>query len=97
MVRKVPLRAILSAQDYPRRRNAMNQQLLESIEREVLGWPGVEKDPDGSQVVLYRFGRRQIGHVHRDGVADFPFPKAVHDELISDGLAEPHRDRKSVV
>ena len=69
----------------------MNQQLLESIEREVLGWPGVEKDPDGSQVALYRFGRRQIGHVHRDGVADFPFPRAVHDGLISDGLAEPHR------
>lgn len=69
----------------------MNQQLLESIEREVLGWPGVEKDPDGSQVALYRFGRCQIGHVHRDGVADLPFPKAVHDELISDGLAEPHR------
>jgi hypothetical protein len=42
-------------------------------------------------VALYRFGRRQIGHVHRDGVADLTFPRAVHDELISDGLAQPHR------
>jgi hypothetical protein len=24
-------------------------------------------------------------------VADLTFPRAVHDELISDGLAEPHR------
>ena len=68
----------------------MHQQLLENIEREVLCWPGVEKDPD-DRVALYRFGRRQIGHVHRDGVADLPFPRAVHDELISGGLAEPHR------
>ena len=69
----------------------MSDELLASIEREVLGWPGVHKDPDRSQVALYRFGGRQIGHVHRDGVADVPFPRALHDELISDGLAEPHR------
>ncbi len=24
-------------------------------------------------------------------MADLPFPRAVHDELISDGRAEPHR------
>ena len=69
----------------------MNGELLALIEREVLGWPGVSKDPDRPDVVVYRFGRRQIGHVHHDGVADLPFPRAVHDELISDGIAEPHR------
>jgi Family of unknown function (DUF5519) len=69
----------------------MNDELLESIEREVLSWPGVNRDPDRPDVPVYRFGRRQIGHVHHDGVADLPFPRAVHDELISDGRAEPHR------
>ncbi len=69
----------------------MNGELLALIEREVLGWPGVSKDPDGRAVSVYRFGRRQIGHVHHDGVADLPFPRAVHDELISDGTAQPHR------
>jgi hypothetical protein len=69
----------------------MIEELLESIEREVLGWPGVNKDPGRSHVSVYRFGRRQIGHVHHDGVADLPFPRAVLDGLISDGLAEPHR------
>jgi hypothetical protein len=73
------------------RRHRMDNELLASIEREVLGWPGVSKDPDRSHVALYRFGRRQIGHVHRDGVADLTFPKALHDALISDGLAQPHR------
>jgi Family of unknown function (DUF5519) len=69
----------------------MNDELLGSIEREVLSWPGVGKEPDRSDVSVYRFGRRQIGHVHHDGVADLPFPRAVHDEVISHGLAEPHR------
>jgi hypothetical protein len=69
----------------------MNDELLASIEREVLGWPGVSKDPERHQVAIYRFGRRQIGHVHHDGVVDLPFPRAVHDELISAGLAQPHR------
>jgi hypothetical protein len=42
----------------------MNDELLASLEREVLGWPGVDKDPDRAHVALYRFGRRQLGHVH---------------------------------
>ncbi len=69
----------------------MKDELLASIEHEVLSWPGISKDPDRPHVALYRFGRRQIGHVHHDGVADLPFPRAIHDELISDGLAQPHR------
>lgn len=69
----------------------MNDELLASIEQEVLAWPGVSKDPDERRVALYRLGRRHIGHVHRDGVADLPFPREIHDRLISEGLAEPHR------
>ena len=69
----------------------MNDELLASIEHEVLEWPGVSKDPDEPRVALYRFGRRHIGHIHHDGVADIPFPREVHDRLISEGLAEPHR------
>ncbi|MGH3089361.1 MAG: luciferase family protein [Rubrobacteraceae bacterium] len=69
----------------------MDREILEQVEREVLLWPGVGRDPERSRVSLYRFGGRQIGHVHHDGVADIPFSKAVHDELISTGKAEPHR------
>ena len=74
----------------------MNDELLASIEREVLSWPGVSKDAARGNfrvppATVYRFGRRQIGHVHHDGVADLPVPRAVHDELVSDGLAQPHR------
>lgn len=69
----------------------MRDDLLALVEREVLGWPGVGKDTGRPGCTVYRFGRREIGHVHRDGVADLPFPKTVHDELIRAGEAAPHR------
>jgi Family of unknown function (DUF5519) len=78
----------------------MNDELLESIEREVLRWPGVSKSTGGGgpgrggfwvpPATVYRFGRRQIGHIHDTGVADFTFPREIHDRLISDGRAKPH-------
>jgi hypothetical protein len=73
----------------------MNDELLASIEREVQSWPGVwtkrdENGPGGVGVTGYRLGRRQIGHVHDDGHADFRFPKEVRDELIRSGRAVLH-------
>jgi hypothetical protein len=75
----------------------MHEELLTMIEREVLSWPGVRKETPGTavtpgiDVTIYWLGRRQIGHIHHDGVADVQFPKALHDELIAAGRAEPHR------
>lgn len=75
----------------------MNAEYVAGIEAEILGWPGVEKETraDGiigvGEVVIYNFGSRHIGHIHHDGIADVPFPRAVHDEIVADGRAEPHR------
>ena len=99
-MRGVPLRVTLQTERqfgrFSHEEEPMNDELLASIEREVLSWPGVSKEAGGGgfrvpPATVYRFGRRQIGHVHHDGVADLPFPRDMHDELISDGLAEPHR------
>ncbi len=80
----------------------MNDELLASIEREVLGWPGVSKEAGGGgpgqggfwvpPATAYRFGRRHLGHVHHGdgGLADFSFPREVRDELIRSGRAIPH-------
>jgi Family of unknown function (DUF5519) len=76
----------------------MNDELLARVEREVLGWPGVSKETHrGGQgefrvppAIVYRFGRRALGHIHDTGVADLTFPKEIHDELISDGQTKPH-------
>jgi hypothetical protein len=66
-------------------------EVLALVEREVLGWPGVwkkrDKDgPGGVGVTGYRFGRKQVGHVH----ADFRFPRETRDDLIRSGRAIAH-------
>ena len=61
------------------------------VEREVLDWPGVAKEPDRFDTIADKLGRREIAHVHHNGVADFPFPRTVHDELIAAGRAHPHQ------
>jgi hypothetical protein len=78
----------------------MNDELLTMVEREVLSWPEVSKHTGGGgrgqsgfwvpPATVYRFGRRQIGHIHNTGVADLTFPREIHDKLISDGRAKPH-------
>ena len=78
----------------------MNDELLTMVEREVLSWPGVSKETGGGgrgqgwfwvpPATVYRFSRRQIGHIHDTGVADLTFARKIHDELISDGRAKPH-------
>src|ERR687893_673166 len=79
----------------------MNDELLTMVERDVLSWPGVTKERKRGggpgqggfwvpPATVYRFGRRQIGHIHDTGVADLTFPRETHDKLIHDGRAKPH-------
>lgn len=68
--------------------------LIFLVEQEVLAWPGVGKEFRQStvgDVTIYWLDKRQLGHIHTDGVADLQFPRAVHDELIAEGRAKPHR------
>ena len=69
----------------------MNDQLLATIEREITSWPGISTEPGRFNSTSFRLGQREIGHLHRNGVADVPFPRAVHDELIASGRARPHQ------
>ena len=38
----------------------------------------------------FRVGRRELGHVHGDHLADIAFPMDVRNRLIAEGRAEPH-------
>jgi len=59
--------------------------------REAVGaWPGVEAVPHRFGGVEYRFGRKEMGHVHGDRLVDMPLPRKLHDELIATGRAQPH-------
>lgn len=68
----------------------MNDEVFAAIDRELLSWPGVSREQGRFNSTVYLLGRREIGHIHRNGVADLPFPKAIYDELIATGRARPH-------
>ncbi len=62
------------------------QQISEAVE----SWPGVESAPHRFGGIEFRVGRRELGHLHGDRIADLPFPRRVRDELIAAGRACPH-------
>jgi hypothetical protein len=62
----------------------------EQIKRSVMSWPGVEAVPHRFGGTEYRFGLKEMGHVHGDRLADLPLPRRLHDEVIADGRAQLH-------
>lgn len=62
----------------------------DDIRREVLSWPGVTAEPHRFGGVEFRLGKREIGHLHGDALADLPFPVKVREELVAAGKAMPH-------
>jgi hypothetical protein len=56
----------------------------------VSSWPDVKVGPHRFGGVEFRVGRREVGHLHGDRIADLPFPRRVRDELIAAGRALPH-------
>jgi hypothetical protein len=69
----------------------MDDELLGAVEREVLLWPGTTSEPGRFDAVSFRYGKREIGHVHRDRIADLPVTREAREELLAKGRARPHR------
>jgi hypothetical protein len=64
--------------------------ILESLRQELLSWDGVSEQEHRFGGVEFRFKNKELGHLHGEKLADFPFPKSVRDELIQARLAEQH-------
>ncbi|MFC7442751.1 luciferase family protein [Laceyella putida] len=64
--------------------------VLELLRKELLSWDGVTEHPHRFGGVEFRFKKKELGHVHGEQLADFPFPKSIRDQIIEEGLAEPH-------
>lgn len=60
------------------------------VGRVVMEWDGVTAHPHRFGGVEYRFGRRELGHVHGDLFVDVPLPRNMRDEVVRDGTASPH-------
>src|SRR5256885_13559123 len=68
----------------------MSAAIGERIVAEVSSWTGVTVHPHRFGGVELRVGRRELGHLHGDRLADLPFPIRVKEELVAAGRAEPH-------
>jgi hypothetical protein len=56
----------------------------------VTSWPGISAQPHRFGGTEFSIGKREIGHMHGDGLVDIPFPSKVRDELVASGRAQPH-------
>jgi hypothetical protein len=64
--------------------------LTEAVRRELLAHPDIVEGSHRFGGVEFRVGRRELGHLHGDHLADLPFPRRVRDELVAAGRATPH-------
>jgi hypothetical protein len=63
----------------------------ERIRAEVESWPEVETGPGRFGSVRFTVGRRELGHLHGDSVADLPLRPELARELVAAGQAREHR------
>ena len=68
----------------------MSHTIAERIEREIASWPDVTVAPHRFGGREFRVGRRELGHLHGNRLADLPFPVRVREQLVREGRAEPH-------
>jgi Family of unknown function (DUF5519) len=54
---------------------------------EALSWPGVDSATGEFGSVVFRVGRRELGHLHGDAVADLPLAPELQDHLVEDSVA----------
>ena len=60
------------------------------IRESVGSWPGVSAVPHRFGGTEYMYGKKEMGHVHGDRLADLPLPRKIHDEVVASGRAQPH-------
>ena len=62
----------------------------DKITATVLQWEGMSAVPHRFGGTEFRYGAREIGHIHGNHLVDIPFPTAIRHELVAAGKAEPH-------
>ena len=64
--------------------------VAERIVREVMTLPGVTLESHGGGMIFFHVGRREIGHLHGERLADLPFPVRIREKLVAEGKADLH-------
>jgi hypothetical protein len=68
-----------------------DQPLLTMVEHEVLRWPGVTSESGRFGAISFRYGKREIGHIHHDRIADLPLTTEMREDILARGRARRHR------
>lgn len=68
----------------------MAESLYDAIVAAVSQWPGVTVATHRFGGTEFRFGHRELGHLHGNRLADLPFPLLIRDELVAAGRAHAH-------
>jgi hypothetical protein len=68
----------------------MDDPITTQITREVAGWEGVTTAPHRFGGIEFLVGRRELGHLHGNSLADLPFPVRVRERLVAEHKALPH-------
>ena len=63
---------------------------LGEVERRVSAWTGISVHAHRFGGKEFRLGRAEVGHIHRNGTVDIPFPRSIRDALLDEGLADKH-------
>jgi hypothetical protein len=71
-------------------KGAMEGSIAHQIEQAVASWEGVSVGPHRFGGIEFRVGRRELGHLHGERLADLPFPVRVREQLVAAGRAGPH-------
>ncbi len=71
-------------------RDKGSSRVIERLRNLVCEWDDVEARSVRPGVVEFRVDRREIGHVHRNGVVDILFPVRIRRDLVASGRAEAH-------
>ncbi|MBI3579192.1 MAG: DUF5519 family protein [Ignavibacteriales bacterium] len=66
------------------------QSASEKIISAALTWEGVTTHPHRFGGTEFRLGKRELGHIHGNGLLDVPFPLNIRNELVAAGRVQPH-------
>jgi hypothetical protein len=67
------------------------EDIAAQVAAEILTWDGVSSHEHRFGGDEFRLGKRELGHIHPEGWADFPFPPRIRAMLVETGRVTPHR------
>ena len=67
------------------------EDIAARVTAEILTWAGVSQHEHRFGGAEFRLGRRELGHVHLEGWADFPFTARIREMLVETGRVTPHK------